>query len=71
MARCEMCGNEFENTFEVVFQGAKHTFDSFECAIFALAPICKHCGCKVIGHAVEANGVTYCCAHCAQEEIKA
>jgi hypothetical protein len=40
-------------------------FDSFECAIHALAPGCEHCGCRVIGHGVEANGKFYCCASCA------
>ena len=40
-------------------------FDSFECAIQALAPHCEHCGCHVIGHGVEAGGQFFCCAHCA------
>jgi hypothetical protein len=40
-------------------------FDSFECAIHALAPTCEYCGVKVIGHGVEANGSFYCYAHCA------
>jgi hypothetical protein len=43
-----------------------HTFDSFECAIHRMAPVCEHCGCKVIGHGVQAGGSFYCCAHCAQ-----
>jgi hypothetical protein len=46
--------------------GYTHVFDAFECAIHALAPECPHCGCKVIGHGVEADGSMYCCAHCAQ-----
>ena len=41
------------------------TFDSFECAIHAMAPTCAHCGCKIVGHGVEATGAVYCCAHCA------
>jgi len=45
--------------------GDSHTFDSFECAIHALAPVCEYCGVKVIGHGVEADGSFYCCAHCA------
>jgi site-specific DNA recombinase len=45
--------------------GVSHTFDSFECAIHALAPVCEYCGVKVIGHGVEADGSFYCCAHCA------
>ena len=45
--------------------GDSHTFDSFECAIHALAPTCEYCDVKVIGHGVEADGRFYCCAHCA------
>jgi hypothetical protein len=45
--------------------GDSHTFDSFECAIHAFAPTCEHCGVKVIGHGVEADGRFFCCAHCA------
>jgi hypothetical protein len=48
-----------------VFWVDSHTFDSFECAIHALAPVCEYCGVKVIGHGVEADGSFYCCAHCA------
>jgi hypothetical protein len=47
-------------------KGAAHVFDSFECAIHALAPKCSHCGCKIIGHGVESKGVFYCCASCAE-----
>ena len=67
MAQCEVCGNDYDKSFEVVRGDETHTFDSFECAIHALAPACEHCGCKVIGHGVEANGTFYCCAHCARE----
>jgi hypothetical protein len=31
-----------------------------------MAPVCEHCGCKIIGHGVQAEGRFYCCAHCAQ-----
>jgi hypothetical protein len=31
-----------------------------------MAPSCAHCGCKIVGHGVEAGGKMYCCAHCAQ-----
>lgn len=30
-----------------------HTFDSFECAIHKLAPVCEHCDCKIVGHGIE------------------
>ncbi len=42
-----------------------HIFDSFECAIHQLAPPCTHCGCRVIGHGVQAGEQFYCCASCA------
>jgi hypothetical protein len=66
MARCEVCGNDYDKTFEVIADGESHTFDSFECAIHLLAPRCAHCDCRVIGHGVEADNSIYCCAHCAE-----
>lgn len=68
MGRCEVCGNDYDKSFDVHIAGETHVFDSFECAIHALAPICAHCGCTVIGHGVEDQGVIYCCAHCAHAE---
>ncbi|MDQ3582375.1 MAG: hypothetical protein M3495_12570 [Pseudomonadota bacterium] len=67
MARCDLCGNEYDKAFEVRLAGQTHTFDSFECAIHALAPTCAHCGCKIVGHGMEAEGRFYCCAHCAHQ----
>jgi len=68
MAVCEVCGNDYDKAMEVTVGGATRTFDSFECAIHALAPTCAHCGCRIIGHGVEAGDAMYCCAHCAQRE---
>ena len=68
MATCETCGNEYDKSFEVILAGQRHVFDSFECAIAALAPRCKHCGVPVVGHGMEANGAIYCCEHCAQHK---
>ena len=65
MTQCEVCGNEYDKTFEVRLGGQSHIFDSFECAIHALAPLCVHCGCRIIGHGVEVGDRFYCCAHCA------
>jgi hypothetical protein len=67
MAVCEVCGNDYDKAFEVRRNGDSHVFDSFECAIHALAPTCEHCGVRVIGHGIEANGSIYCCAHCASK----
>lgn len=66
MAVCDMCGNDYEGAFEITMNGETHTFDSFECAIAMVAPTCAHCNCRIIGHGVQANGVIYCCAHCAK-----
>lgn len=69
MARCDMCGNDYDKAFQLTPAGGDtKTFDSFECAIAAVAPTCDHCDCKIIGHGVEADGSMYCCAHCAQEK---
>jgi hypothetical protein len=54
-------------SFEVHAQGAVHVFDSFECAIQRMAPICEHCQCRIVGHGVEAGDRFFCCAHCARE----
>lgn len=67
METCEVCGNEYDKTFEVVMRGETHIFDSFECAIQALAPRCASCGVPVIGHGVETGDTIFCCAHCAEE----
>jgi Rieske Fe-S protein len=68
VARCDVCGNDYDKSFEVTTAGGEtRTFDSFECAIHALAPTCEHCGCRVIGHGVESDGRIFCCAHCASE----
>ena len=68
MARCETCGNDYDKAFQVSKAGRTYTFDSFECAIQSLAPTCEHCGCRILGHGVEANGSMYCCAHCASQQ---
>ena len=67
MARCEVCGNDYDKSFEINVGGNPHVFDSFECAIHALAPRCAHCDCRIVGHGVETDGKIFCCAHCAGE----
>lgn len=65
---CDVCGNDYDKAFQIVSSGRTMTFDSFECAIQALAPSCAHCACKIIGHGVESDGAIYCCAHCAKQK---
>jgi hypothetical protein len=64
---CEVCGNEYDKPLEIVQNGISHYFDSFECAISALAPTCSHCNCRIIGHGLESGGEFFCCAHCASQ----
>ena len=68
MAQCETCGNDYDKAFQVILGDMSYTFDSFECAVQALAPTCSHCGCRILGHGVEAYGAIYCCAHCASQQ---
>lgn len=65
MARCDVCGNDYDKSFQVTSDGRTMNFDSFECAIHAMAPTCARCNCKIVGHGVEVGGAVYCCANCA------
>lgn len=68
MAICAMCGNDYDKAFTITTaDGSSQAFDSFECAIHMLAPTCSHCGCTVIGHGAEHDGLFFCCAHCARK----
>lgn len=67
MRTCETCGNEYDKTFVVEMAGERHVYDSFECAVQALAPTCEHCGVRVIGHGIESKSRIFCCGHCAQK----
>ena len=68
MAKCDTCGNDYDKSFTVTKDGVTNTFDSFECAIQKLAPTCKVCGCRIIGHGLEASNNYYCCDHCAETD---
>lgn len=67
MAQCEVCGNNYYLAFEVITAGNRHVFDCFECAIHKLAPVCANCGCRIIGHGIEAQENFFCCANCAKQ----
>jgi hypothetical protein len=67
MPVCEVCGNEDENAI-VVTQGERSmTFDSFGCAIEAMAARCERCGQPIVGHRLEIDGHAFCSADCAAE----
>ncbi|MEN5072191.1 hypothetical protein ABE437_00090 [Isoptericola cucumis] len=67
MPVCDTCGNDYARTFTITrSDGAAGVFDSFECAVHAMAPRCAHCGCTVLGHGVDVDDETFCCSHCAR-----
>jgi hypothetical protein len=67
MPTCDTCGNDYDKAFQITtHDGQQFMFDSFECAVHKVAPTCSHCGCKILGHGVEADGVVFCCAACAR-----
>lgn len=67
MATCDVCGNEYDKTFTLTQGDRTGTFDSFECAAHAMAPTCARCGCRILGHGVEAGEQIYCCANYARQ----
>lgn len=67
MKACETCGNTYDKAFEVKIGGTTHTFDSFGCAIYMLAPRCNHCQVPIINQGMEARGQYYCGAYCARQ----
>ncbi len=66
MAKCDVCGNDYDKAFQVLKGGQTYTFDSFECAIHMLAPACHVCGVRILGHGMEKDGTFFCCDHCAE-----
>lgn len=66
MPRCDVCGNDYDKTFEVRQAGRSYTFDSLDCAAQRLGPTCARCGYRVLGHGVEQDEQIFCCAHCAR-----
>ncbi|WP_425953399.1 hypothetical protein [Xylanimonas sp. McL0601] len=67
MAVCDVCGNYYDGTFEVVMSdGQRFVFDSVECAARKIAPKCANCGVSILGHGIEQDNTVFCCAHCAR-----
>jgi hypothetical protein len=66
MAVCATCGNDYDRPLMISLEGETYAFDSFECAIEALAPRCAQCGVRIIGHGLEGGGAMYCCTRCAE-----
>lgn len=68
MARCDVCGNDYPLSFEVIDADGRHAvFDSIECAAHRIAPTCAHCGCRVLGHGIQDGERIFCCASCSRQ----
>jgi hypothetical protein len=61
---CDLCCRESNNFFEIRIARKRYVFDSFQCAIQLLAPVCAHCGKRIVGHGVEVHALTFCCTSC-------
>ncbi len=70
MVMCDVCGNNSDQPIEIKRREKTGVFDSFECAIHAIAPVCGHCGCKIIGHPTYALGTSFCCDHCVEHGME-
>jgi len=66
MTVCMTCGTDSDDAFTVTWEGRTAAFDCIECLATMVAPICAHCGCRILGHSLVVDGGRYCCPHCAQ-----
>ena len=71
MPTCDVCGNDAADTFTVTRGATSGTFDSFECAVHAMAALCAHCQCRILGHGHQVDGAAYCCRHCTEQAVNA
>jgi hypothetical protein len=67
MAPSEIYSNPYDESFEVCLGSETQVFDSFECAFYAVAPLCAHCGCRVSQYGIEVGGLFFCRSACAHE----
>lgn len=63
-SRCEVCGHDSDRPIRIMQSGRQHVFDTFECAIHAMAPACGNCSVRIIGHGVERDAKAFCSIHC-------
>lgn len=67
MKACDSCGNKYYEPLFIKYKDKEYVFDSLECAINLLAPICESCGNKIIGHGVKVAEHIFCCDHCSRK----
>ena len=61
VGKCVQSGNDYDQSFTVTIDGRPSCSNSFECAIAALAPVCPHCGVRIVGHGVQHPDTIFCC----------
>ena len=69
MTKCETCGNQNNDLFEVIKDGISKKFDTFECAIKSMAAPCENCGCLITGLQKISDEKAYCCDVCHQQSL--
>lgn len=67
MSKCDQCGGQSSNLFEVVQNGESRKFDSFDCAIQSMAASCDNCGCLITGKQHSLRDEIFCCQSCLQQ----
>lgn len=67
MARCEVCGNDYDKAFVVTLEGSEHTFDSFGAPSTPWPPSATTAAAGWLGMGSKVTAKSICCAHCAQE----
>ncbi len=66
MTKCETCGSTSARTLDISVNGVSHSYDSLECAIFALAPRCANCSELVVSRGIAAKELIFCGDSCAR-----
>ncbi len=71
MATCEVCGYQYDQTFELWLGGETEILDNVERAFYDVAPRCEQCDRRIFGRGIETGGIFFCCVHCAREYERA
>jgi hypothetical protein len=61
---CELCGEVSERPFQITQEERVRVFDSFECAVAALAVLCHGCGALVMGKGLVLGSRPFCSRDC-------
>jgi hypothetical protein len=70
MRKCVTCGNEYDASFDILTGDETYSFNSFECAIAKLAPLCEGRSVKVIGHGLQSGDRYFSSDHCGVSRLE-